>query len=143
MEQDTEGLAQNGPFNDAMDVKTSIFIIHGAETMLLVNQAPPILDPPPVQSPRPHPQPVSTINFMSQGSAPQVFSNSPLTAPSMATGTSDNATGVDATERTSEDVPAQWHCSIQNVNYEQGNRHHNISSSNNNRAYLYCKRFFW
>jgi hypothetical protein len=62
MEQHTEAPVQNGAFDDAVAIDTSIGIIHGAENTLLANQTPPELDAPPLQSPQLHP--ISTINFM-------------------------------------------------------------------------------
>jgi hypothetical protein len=94
MEQHTEALVQNEPFNEAMAIDTGISIIQAAEIMLLTNQTPPEIDTLPLPTPQLHP--ITIINVAVASSTPITANNSPLTAPSMTTGTR----GSDASQTT-------------------------------------------
>jgi hypothetical protein len=117
MELPCEGLAQNGPFHDAIAINTGIGISQGAKNMLLTNQTPPEIDAPPLQPLQLHP--ISIINFAVGGTTPLNANNSPLTAPSMTIGTrgSDAMETTDAGE-SSEETAAWQLVSIQNTAYE-------------------------
>ena len=117
MELPCEGPAQNGPFSDAIAIDNGIGIIQGAENMLLTNQTPPEINAPPLQPLQLHP--ISIINFAVGGTTQLNANNSPLTAPSMTTGTrgSDAMETTDAGE-SSEETAARQLVSIQNTAYE-------------------------
>jgi hypothetical protein len=86
--------------------------------MLFTNQSPPELDAPPLQSPQLHP--ISIINLNKE---PLNANSSPLTAPSITTGTRGSDVMETIIKEESIEATAAWQLvSIQNIAYECNER---------------------
>jgi len=116
MEQHTECPVQKGLFNDVTALDIGIGIIHGAETMAVPQETNPEIDVPPL--PPLAAPPLTSISVANNSITSCNTNNSPLTAPSMNTGTNGTRVTSD-TGITTEETPAQpVAVTIQNVVYE-------------------------